>query len=140
MRCHKKMIYEIFIIKEGGQCLLRKAISDSEKIRIDEDLFSSFTCAIRSFANELMETVQTIELKQFKLVFFSFEKLFLIAISDRFEDNLEVTHKLALLANDFKRKFNQYITTWSGNLTDFNGFEERIASFLSYNQSISQFS
>jgi len=69
------MIYEIFIIKEGGQCLLRKAISDSEKIRIDEDLFSSFTCAIRSFANELMETVQTIELKQFKLVFFSFEKL-----------------------------------------------------------------
>ncbi|MHA2061296.1 MAG: hypothetical protein ACW963_03285 [Candidatus Sifarchaeia archaeon] len=134
------MIYEIFIIKEGGQCLLRKSISDSKKIRIDEDLFSSFTCAIRSFVNELKETVQTIELKQCKLVFFSFEKLFLIAVSDKLEDNHDVKRKLALLANDFSRKFNKYITTWSGNLTDFNGFEERIASLLSHDQAISHFS
>ncbi|WP_287582613.1 hypothetical protein [Candidatus Borrarchaeum sp.] len=134
------MIYEIFIIKEGGQCLLRKSINDSEKIRIDEDLFSSFACAIRCFVNELRETVQTIELKQCKLVFFSFETLFLIAVSDKFEDNYDVKRKLALLANDFCRKFNQNITTWSGDLTDFNGFEERIASLLSHDQTISHFS
>lgn len=134
------MIYEIFIIKEGGQCLLRKSISDSEKIRIDEDLFSSFTCAIRNFASELRETVQTIELKQRKLVFFSLEKLLLIAVSDKFEDNFDIKRKLALLANDFKRKFNRHITSWSGNLTDFNGFEERIAFLLSHDQTISHFS
>jgi hypothetical protein len=128
------MIYEIFIIKDGGQCLLRKSFNDSEKINIDEDLFSSFACAIRSFVNELRETVQTIELKQCKLVFFSFEKLFLIAVSDKFDDNFDVKRKLALLAHDFCRKFNQNIMKWSGNLTDFNGFEERIASLLSHDQ------
>ena len=94
------MIYEIFIIKDGGQCLLRKSFNDSEKISIDDDLFSSFTCAIRSFVNELRETVQTIELKQCKLVFFSFEKLFLIAVSDKFEEqgySLRGGRKLARL-------------------------------------------
>ncbi len=134
------MIHEIFIIKEGGQCLLRKSVSDSEKIRIDEDLFSSFTSAISSFASELKETVQSIELMHCKLVFFSFEKLLLIAVSEKFDDNLDVQRKLALLANDFRRKFNQCITTWSGNLTDFNGFEERIVSLLSHSQAISHLS
>ncbi len=133
------MIYEIFIIKEGGRCLLRKSVSDADKIRIDDDLFSSFTSAISSFASELKETVQTIELMRCKLVFFSLEKLLLIAVSDKFDDNLDVQRKLALLANEFRRKFNHCITTWSGNLTDFNGFEERIASLLSHGLAISHF-
>ncbi len=134
------MIHEIFIIMEGGQCLLRKSFSDSKKIRIDEDLFSSFTSAISSFAGELKETVQSIELMHCKLVFFSFEKLLLIAVSERFDDNLDVQRKLGLLANDFKGKFNQCITTWSGNLADFNGFDEKIASVLLNSRNDSHFS
>jgi hypothetical protein len=124
------MIYEIFVIKNGGPCLLRKSVSDSEKIKIDEDLFSSFTSAICSFASELKEIVQTVELREFKLVFFSLDGLLLIAVSDKLEDKLSIQRKLALLANEFRKNFGQHFNTWSGNLTDFNGFDEKIASLL----------
>jgi hypothetical protein len=134
------MIHEIFIIKKGGQCLLRKSVSDLDKIRMDEDLFSSFTSAICSFASELKETVQIVELSECKLVFFSLDGILLIAVSDKLEDKLSVQRKLALLANEFRRKFGHYFNTWSGNLTDFNGFDEKIAAMMLNSQNGTHFS
>ena len=122
------MIHEIFIIEEGGKCLLH--CSNSEKIRIEEGLFSSFTTAIRIFANELDETVHTVELKEYKLIFFALDELMLIAVSDKTDLKLNVQRKLALAANEFKRQFKDIIGTDPVNIAGFNGFDEKIAAIL----------
>ncbi len=122
------MIYEIFIIEEGGKCLFH--CSNSEKIRIEEDLFSSFTTAIRIFANELDEMVQTVELKEYKLIFYSLAELTLIAVSDKEDDKLRVQRKLALAANEFRREFKDFICTDPVDTAGFNGFDEKIVAIL----------
>ncbi len=122
------MIHEIFIIEEGGKCLLH--CSNSEKIRIEEDLFSSFTTAIRIFANELDETVHTVELKEYKLIFFALDELMLIAVSDKADSKLNIQRKLALAANEFKRQFKDIICTDPVNIAGFNGFDKKIATIL----------
>jgi hypothetical protein len=122
------MIHEIFIIEEGGKCLLH--CSNSEKIRIEEGLFSSFTTAIRIFANELDETVHTVELKEYKLIFFALDELMLIAVSDKTDSKINVRRKLALAANEFIRQFKDVIGTDPVNIAGFNGFDEKIAAIL----------
>ncbi|MHA1292589.1 MAG: ADP-ribosylation factor-like protein [Promethearchaeota archaeon] len=119
------MISRILIIASGG--LLCYSKSFLGKSAIDDDLVSGFLTAISNFAREIKGgEIKALNFRNFNFIYDYDNELdvMFVLVTDIDDLEEEAQEKVQLLRREFIRRFRDTIENWTGDISQFQAFDE----------------
>lgn len=130
------MIHVVYVIDErSGMNLLFRTYGE---LNYDEALMSGFLTAIRQFSSQLRkepkeenrDIIQEIEMRTYKIVYASEERVLTVAIAD-YEDSTPIIRRaLKDLALRFSEKYSGALVNWCGDVSIFSDFIPEVDRIL----------
>lgn len=123
------MISRVLIIGSGGILLYSKSFFVEEKEEFDNDLISGFLTAISSFAQEIKGgNIKALNFRNFNFVY-AYDDRFgcMFVVVTAIDDLEEEAHAACvLMKKEFITKYESNLEHFTGNITDFKGFDDFI--------------
>lgn len=118
------MINGVWIIKkEVGICIFSHFLGTKE---VDPQLFSGFLSSIYTFSEGISKTggIETLELKDMKLIYSVFSNLIFIISVTKDEEPEIIRQKISEISSAFVDKYKDNLLNWDGDLEVFEPFRK----------------
>ena len=122
------LIDQMWVINDSGACFFYRSTSGNDQdanLEAQQDLFSGMFSAILSFHTQLTSTqIQKFEDPDGKFLFFSRGTLIFIVKSKLNTPDKKIKAQVEIIQDSFIKRFQDQIDNFSGNVSDFQCFEE----------------
>ena len=118
------MINGVWIIKkEVGICIFSHFLGIKE---VDPQLFSGFLSSIYTFSEGISKTggIETLELKDMKLIYTVFSNLIFIISVTKDEEPEIIRQKISEISSAFIERYKNNLLNWNGDLEIFEPFRK----------------
>ncbi|MHA1221037.1 MAG: hypothetical protein ACTSQB_04820 [Candidatus Heimdallarchaeota archaeon] len=123
------MMQNILVLKDGST-LVNENFGDCRSIHSNPILLSGFFEALLSFSEEMHRgKLEQLQFENASVNFLKMNGLVFIAVCDKIDSLRKIKKKLSRIAEIFWVDYEKYLTNFSGEITVFSKFKEKLLKF-----------
>jgi len=121
------MLLEIFIIQEGSSLLLLRHSFTKKIYEINGNLFSGLVSALSMFTSELeLGAIQHFQTGELRVLITTYNNIIFVGLVDDDPHSEFIEISLKNIREEFLKEFSHEIENWSGKISIFENFREKI--------------
>jgi len=125
------MLLEVFIIQEGSSLLLLRHSFTKKKYEMNGNLFSGLISALSMFTSELeIGDIKHFQTGELRVLITTYKNMIFVELVDDDPHSEFIEISLKKIREEFLKEYSQEIEKWSGKISIFEDFREKIDNIV----------